>query len=76
MTLQPFPLLSVRNHVQLVTGYVFFQVPIIAIFAYLLCKNELQLDDEYLYAGSEDMTPFPESTDFESEPGGYAPQPS
>lgn len=71
-----YPLMAVRNHIQLITGYAFFQVPIIAAFAYLLCKNEPQLDVEHLYAGAEENTAFLESTNFESESGGYAPQPS
>jgi oligosaccharide repeat unit polymerase len=69
-----YTLSTVRNHIQLITGYAFFQVPIIAGFGYLLCKNEPQIDAEYLDADTEQNPAFDEQTGFEPEPEGYAPQ--
>ena len=62
----------VRNHLQLITGYIFFQVPVIAAVAYLLCKNEPSLEEVYLPGDAEVDPMFLESTDFESYPQGNA----
>ena len=67
---------AVRNHIEVISGYCFFQAPIIAAFAYLVCKYEPQVDDDYLYSGGEENPAFLESLEFESDPDGYAPQPS
>jgi oligosaccharide repeat unit polymerase len=69
-----YPLLAVRNHIQQITGYAFFQVPIIAVFAYLLCKYEPQLEDEYLYTDQEEISAFSEYTECDPDQGPYAPQ--